>query len=219
MLEPQRTNLFPHSEYFGDWAVSAGTLTANSAVSPEGLNNAYLFTEDTTTGYHRFVKNPGGTGSNKTFSVYAKWAGGTGRKWLTIDNGPVGYFDLENGVVGTAQGSTNISMEDAGNGWYRCIYHNPASTNGTMYIGCSNINGGAGNHLGNGQPAFYCYGAQSEDNSSYATSYIPTYGSSVTRIKDSCINTSATSVIGQQKERCTQNLIGNKKVVCTLFQI
>ena len=184
LLEPQRTNLFNHSEYFGDWGVSAGTLTANAGTSPEGLNNAYLFTEDTTTGYHRFAKNAGASGSNKTFSVYAKWAGGTGSKWLTLDNGPVGYFDLENGVVGTAQGSLSLSMEDAGDGWYRCTIYNPASVTGTMYIGCANTNGGAGNHLGNGQPAFYVYGAQCEDNSSYATSYIPTYGSAVTRNAD-----------------------------------
>ena len=189
LLEPQRTNLFDHSEYFGDWGVTAGTLTANAGASPEGLNNAYLFTEDTTTGYHRFAKNAGGSGSDKTFSLYAKWAGGTGRKWLTLDNGPVGYFDLENGVTGAAGGSLSLAIEDAGDGWYRCTIYNPASFTGTMYIGCSDTNGGAGNHLGNGQPAFYCYGAQCEDNSSYATSYIPTYGSAVTRNVDDITTT------------------------------
>ena len=45
---------------------------------------------------------------DKTFSLYAKWAGlGTGRKWLTLDNGPVGYFDLENGVYSGAAGSAS----------------------------------------------------------------------------------------------------------------
>ena len=42
----------------------------------------------------------------------------------------------------------------------------------------------------------YLYGAQLEAGS-YATSYIPTYGSSVTRIKDTSLVTGASSIIGQ----------------------
>ena len=197
-LEPQRTNYATNSEAFSNWSVSAGTITSNATTSPDGYVNADLFTEDTTTGYHRFVNScTGATGSSKTYSVYAKWAGGTGRKWLTIDNGPIGWFDIENGVTGNAAGSVQTSIQSVGNGWYRCIYYNPASSVGTFFIGSANVNGGAGNHLGNGQPAFYVYGAQCEDNASYATSYIPTLGSAVTRLADSAYKTGISSLIGQ----------------------
>ena len=184
LLEPSRSNGIAQSEYFSSWTLYAGILTPNATISPEGVQNAYLFTEDTTTGYHRFTSAASATSSNKLYSVYAKWAGGTGRKWLTVDNGPTAWFDLENGVVGAAQGSVVISMEDVGNGWYRCIYYNPASTTSGIFIGIALNNGGAGNHLGNGQPAFSIYGAQCEDNATYETSYIPTYGVSQTRASE-----------------------------------
>jgi len=188
LLEPQRTNLIVNSEYFASWNLSGGSLTANATTSPEGVQNAYLYTEDTSTNYHRLNIGASATNSNKVYSVYAKLADGAVNKWLTIDNGPTAWFDLENGVVGSAAGSVVISIEDAGSGWYRCIYHNPASTTGAIYIGIAASNGGAGNHTGSGLPAFYAYGAQCEDNVTYPTSYIPTYGSSVTRVVDSCLD-------------------------------
>ena len=197
LLEPSRSNGIAQSEYFSSWTLYAGILTPNATISPEGVQNAYLFTEDTTTGYHRFTSAASATSSNKLYSVYAKWAGGTGRKWLTVDNGPTAWFDLENGVVGAAQGSVVISMEDVGNGWYRCIYYNPASTTSGIFIGIALNNGGAGNHLGNGQPAFSVYGAQCEDNANYATSYIPTYGVSQTRAQDNSSLLGAGNILGQ----------------------
>jgi hypothetical protein len=184
LLEPQRTNALAYSEYFNAWNLSGGTLTPNDTTSPEGLQNASLYTEDTSTNYHRFNIAAAATNSNKVYSVYAKLADGAVNKWLTIDNGPTAWFDLENGVVGNAQGSVVIDIEPVGNGWYRCIYHNPASTTGGIYIGIAASNGGSGNHTGSGLPAFYAYGAQCEDNVTYATSYIPTYGSSVSRVAD-----------------------------------
>jgi len=188
LLEGSRANGLAHSEYFGSWNLSGGTLTANSTTSPEGVQNAYLYTEDTSTNYHRFNVGASATSSSKVYSIYAKLANGAVNKWLTIDNGPTAWFDLENGVVGTTQGSVVISIESVGNGWYRCIYHNPASNTGGIYIGINSGNGVAGNHTGSGQPAFYAYGAQCEDNATYASSYIPNHGESggVTRAADVC---------------------------------
>ena len=198
ILEPQRTNYATFNEAFSNWSPSAGTITSNATTSPDGYANADLFTEDTTTGYHRFANScTGATGSTKTHSVYAKWAGGTGRKWLTIDNGPVSYFDLENGVKGNVGANCTTSMEAVGNGWYRCVMTHTASSVGTFYIGTASANGGAGNHLGNGQPAIYVWGAQCEDNASYATSVIPTLSSAVTRVADAAYKTGIASLIGQ----------------------
>jgi len=197
LLEPQRTNTLAYSEYFGAWSLSGGTLTANAEVSPQGVENAYLYTEDTSTNYHRINTGASASSSNKVYSVYAKWAGGTANRWFTIDNGPTAWFDIVNGVVGGAQGSVVTSIEDCGNGWYRCIYHNPTSTTGGIYLGIASSDGGSGNHVGNGQPAFYIYGAQCEDNVTYATSYIPTYGATATRGADTASKTGISSVIGQ----------------------
>ena len=198
LLEPQRTNYATFNEAFSNWSPSAGTITSNATTSPDGYANADLYTEDTTTGYHRFANScAGATGSTKTYSLYAKWAGGTGRKWLTIDNGPVSYFDLENGVKGNVGANCTTSMQAIGNGWYRCVVTNTASSVGTFYIGTASANGGAGNHLGNGQPAIYVWGAQCEDNASYATSVIPTLSSAVTRVADAASKTGISSLIGQ----------------------
>jgi hypothetical protein len=49
---------------------------------------------------------------------------------------------------------------------------------------------------GDGTSGIYIYGAQLEEGS-YSTSYIPTYGTSQTRSKDSCIKTGISSLIGQ----------------------
>ena len=213
LLEPQRTNYATFNEAFSNWSPSAGTITSNATTSPDGYANADLYTEDTTTGYHRFANScAGATGSTKTYSLYAKWAGGTGRKWLTIDNGPVSYFDLENGVKGNVGANCTTSMQAIGNGWYRCVVTNTASSVGTFYIGTASANGGAGNHLGNGQPAIYVWGAQCEDNASYATSVIPTLSSAVTRVADSAYKTGISSLIGQTEGTVfveyNQNLIG-----------
>ena len=46
LLEPNSTNLIPQSEYLGSWFSSAGTLTANIATSPEGVKNAYSYSNN-----------------------------------------------------------------------------------------------------------------------------------------------------------------------------
>ena len=202
LLEPQRANSTTYSEYIGASGVGALSVTnnTNATKSPEGLYNATLIAEDTTTGYHRIGISHGSmSNATKTFSVFAKWAGGSGRKWLTMDNGPICYFDLENGTKGNVGANCTADIEDYGNGWYRCHFTHTSSSSGTLYIGTASANGGAGNHLGNGEDAMYFYGVQAEDGASYVSSYIPNHGESggVTRAADSCSVTGVSDVIGQ----------------------
>ena len=44
LLEPSRTNLVKHSEYLNGLSITQGSITSNATISPEGVNNASLFT-------------------------------------------------------------------------------------------------------------------------------------------------------------------------------
>ena len=82
LLEPQRSNVLPHSEYFdsSDWTkLGAGTgdtaiVTTNYAISPEGLQNATRLQCDL---------NGGGTSSSNQSLIYDVYSG-SGSQTLSI---------------------------------------------------------------------------------------------------------------------------------------
>jgi len=107
-------------------------------------------------------------------------------------------FNISTGVVGSTGTKTTSDIEDYGNGWYRCIA-NFDSTNAfgsTIYLYISDDAAGGYGGSTSAQGDLFVYGAQYEA-SSYATSYIPTYGSSVSRVADGCSKTGISSLIGQ----------------------
>jgi hypothetical protein len=126
-------------------------------------------------------------GTKITWSFFAKKGDldyAHGLIWDLSANGCRQWFNLSTGAVGgtTTFGSgysvDSATIEDYGNGWYRCAMV-VNSTAGTQ--GCRVNISSADTTIGSAVNSYgYFYGIQLED-ASYPTSYIPTYGASVTR--------------------------------------
>ena len=186
-IEEQRTNLFTYSDDFsnGNWTKNALTVTTNTVVAPDGTLTGEKLVENTAAIQH-FI-NQSFTASNiaYTFSVYAKAAE---RNWLVLYPGGSGtavWFNLSTGTVGTVEASvTSSSITHVGNGWYRCsLTATLPAASATRGIYLANADGSA-SYTGNGFAGVYIWGAQFEAGS-FATSYIPTVASQVTRSADS----------------------------------
>jgi hypothetical protein len=207
LLEPQRTNLALFSEQINNtsvYAIQESAVTPNAITSPDGTTNADLWypTTSSNTGSCRLLQTivAPSFGVSYTASIFVKR---NNKRWLYFSAPDASsanhnaFFDIQNGVVGSIGSSvTNASIQDYGNGWYLCSVTSTA-TSTTQYIFVSAANGNGDQSVtANGTDGFYFYGAQLEAGS-YPTSYIPTLGTSVTRVADVASKTGISSLIGQ----------------------
>lgn len=203
LVEPSRENLLTYSEDFStNWILTNGALSA-SGTNPEG-NTAVLFEGSGSSTSVRIQQGVTVTVSNYQLSFFAKQ--GTERYIAVllsgIDGSATAYFDLQEGFV-TSDTSSGASMENYGNGWYRCIL--PVSATGPDVAGDANIflsPDGLTNVYGSaaatsGQNVFI-YGGQLEEGS-YATSYIKTEATTQTRNADVISQTGLASLIGDSE--------------------
>ena len=201
LSEPQRTNVTTNSQIIS--AFTGTTVSLDSGISPDGTQNADKLIEDTSTGIHItiFGGSLGGSVDSSTFcvSIFAKAAERT--RFIIFDNGQaagaaVNYFDLGNGT----KISGNGTIENYGNGWYRCIIFPSKTDSTTANIQIRLINTGTNDsYTGDGSSGIFFWGKQIEAGT-YPTSYIPTTSATVTRPADSTNNTNTTnvaSVVGQ----------------------
>jgi len=197
LLEPQRSNVAVNSEIFD--ASTGSSIVLNNTASPDGYINADKLVEDTSTGVHISLigGSLGGSVDSSTYAVstFAKASGRTRIQIFDNNQATSGStnFDIENGVVISGTGK----IEDYGNGWYRCIIF-PAKTNSTT-SNCQIrlIDSGTNvSYTGDGTSGVFLWGKQVEAGS-YSTSYLPTYGTSTTRVADSCSKTGISELIGQ----------------------
>jgi hypothetical protein len=158
---------------------AGGSVTANTTTAPDGT-----MTADTLNGIR--YQNPIGV-NVWTFSCYAKANGGSGNFWLRVDIPATNetLFDLTNGTYSAPSGYT-ASIEDVGNGWYRCTMTTPSVNIINAVVVSSNY----------GTNETFIWGAQFEAGA-YPTSYIPTTSASVTRNADVISKTGISSLIGQ----------------------
>jgi len=188
LLEPSRTNRSTHSENFSNsvWSRTNSTVSTNQTVAPDGTVTADRLIESTATGSHDIRQNEGGlsSGTQYTYSVFVKeYEEGSYRNVNFYVGGinSTGTFSFSTGTF-TAHSFDSAKAVNYGNGWYRLeITDTTVSTTFNTII--LTQNGTTTNYTGDGSSGFYLWGSQFEQGS-YATSYIPTEGSSVTRSKD-----------------------------------
>ena len=166
--EVQTTNLLTYSENFtdSDWSKANSTVTANATIDPQGGNNGFLVSLNTSQAY--LSQAVSFLAEANTFSVYLKSptvAGTYPLNWYAA-NGGEHHREL-----------VNVTTE-----WKRFeINFTPTGLGGRfIYIG---DNRGA---IGETLSSVYAWGAQVE-SSPKATSYIKTETSAVTRSADTGI--------------------------------
>ena len=202
LLEPQRTNAAQYSEQLDNaaWTKNGVSVTANSAVSPDGYTNADKIVETATTGPHGLTPTYSIANSTTyTFSIFAKKA----ENDYFIMNIYTGVssnftsFNVANGTIGTTGAGATAKIENYANGWYRCSLTVATAATGTPNIFMWTARAdNAIEYTGNGTNGTFLYGCQLEA-ATYATSYIPTLGASVTRGADAASKTGISSLIGQ----------------------
>ena len=190
LLEPQRTNFVPNSEYLGssDWdkngfGTGVAPVLTFGEESPEGLNNAYEITFNTGAG------TSSGEQSNISEAIGGQAAGDyTLSFWAKVSNGTDKI--IARGAGGYLYTTCNLTTE-----WQRFEITENLATAGSVYVDIG-LRRGLANEPLNSSVTCQIYGFQLEAGS-YATSYIPTYGTSVTRNADVCNTLNVEDLIGQ----------------------
>ena len=198
LLEPQRTNLVTYSNDFSNasWVKLNTTVSVNDATSPDGTTNADKITYNSGSGY---VRSSAIVTAASVFSIFVKKIDFQFLQiFCTSDGGTVVNYDLTNIITGGAGADASGSITDFGNGWI-LIEHSflSSGTYGTGVVGIYRVDSlaAAAGTSSTTEGSFYYYGAQLEEGS-YPTSYIPTAGSTVTRVKDAPSITNLSTAIG-----------------------
>jgi hypothetical protein len=181
LLEPSSTNLVTYSQDISNsyWSNSNSTSISNTVIAPDGTLTADELVDNTSNGYHWIYK--AGVQSNARISFFAK-ANQLSQVWVNGGGGSnFAGFDLLNGTITKQGGTANPKIEEYKNGWYRCSL---TSDNSGVLIATMVNNDET--YIGSGK-SIYLWGIQAEALS-YATSYIPTAGTTITRAAETCNN-------------------------------
>jgi hypothetical protein len=183
LLEPSRSNIFDYSSNLSAWSKLNSTVTESSVLSLDGVNNSYVYERTSSSSSYIYRTVSLSNTTVYTLSFFVKSGTSTNVRtdiWDTTQSTQCEIqVDLATKTVSNFQG-TSYKIEDYTNGWMRVsVTFTSESSFGTTFNRYFNVDS-VGTEL-------YIWGAQVEQGS-YATSYIPTQGSAVTRLAESCSN-------------------------------
>jgi hypothetical protein len=190
-LEKQSTNYVTYSEQFDNavWLIGGTiTVTANATTSPDGTQNADLFSHGSASNYT--YQNLGVLSGTITTSIFVKKGTQSDIAFGFVAGSYIGgmsvIFNFDTQTFSTPTNYSNFTSISAtyqsyGNGWYRLNLTGTTATSTTYYYVVGSL-------LDSFSVNAYVWGAQIEA-SSYPTSYIPTTSASATRVADEITNT------------------------------
>ena len=216
LFEPSTTNTATYSNDFtqgdifiasADPSIQNTVLTSQQATSPDGTNNAWKLVDnnDGLTGQTGFTYFGATliTNNYNTISYFVKKQGSNNFVYIAsfgFDSGANGqtYFNIQNGTLGVVSANHTANIQNYGNGWYRISITNQTVTDvvGAFALRLATSNG-SGNILRDGTNGIYLFGVQAESdaNRQFMTSYIPTNGSTVTRLADAANGAGSSDLI------------------------
>ena len=176
LIEEARTNQEIWSTEFSNWTNNGGAMdmTDNAEVAPDGTTTACRFIQSNTTNATRSISSRAALVRNGQQSAQTLWV----RRVSGTDPQPT----ITLTAIGAGGGGTSIVPT---NEWQKITKISTNINDGNSYY-CQvltigwDINGAANNNV------YAFWGSQFENNTSFATSYIPTSGAAATRAQDVC---------------------------------
>ena len=159
LFEPQTTQLLSYSEDFSQWNAGGDTTIESGYLAPDGTNNAYKVS-----GTSSALLIDASLLTTTTRSIYARTVSGSGTISLLSKND-----NTNNTFTLTEQWQrfeVNSANTTGASSFYAVDFRNPSATLSEVIL----------------------WGANATNDQDYATSYIPSNGSTVTRNRDLCTN-------------------------------
>lgn len=168
-------NELTYSEDFDNaaWSKYQSAITANATTAPNGTTTAEKFNDTAVSDAHIIYRSAALVANTYTLTIYAK-AAERSVIYMRFDNSTAkyAYFDLANGVVLSANAAYTASIQNAGDGWYRCSVAITATAATYDIVYGVTTGNGVVSYLGNGT-GIYIWGAQLNIGAT-AKPYFPT---------------------------------------------